>query len=59
MYLILQPNSLTNLSDQYRVVFSRDWVKYTNGSATTYPFTAHDTYVSAVQDRDQRNEQLR
>lgn len=59
MYIILQPNSQTNPSDKYRVVFNDDWMRYVNGATRTYAFTAFDTYDEAETVADEANRVLR
>ncbi|MEV1109964.1 hypothetical protein AB0I95_15110 [Micromonospora sp. NPDC049751] len=50
-YVILQPRSNTNTSDQYRVVDFDDWQQ----GGLLYGFTPHKTYEAAKQDADTRN----
>jgi hypothetical protein len=55
MHVVINPNSLTNDTPSYRVADYADWVKVTNGDATDYPYTPHDTYDAAAADANARN----
>ena len=49
-YVVLHPNSNSNPSSKFRVVFFSEWVE--NG---TYRYTAFDTFEAAYAYRDQKN----
>lgn len=47
-YVILNPHSLTNPSDRYRVVDYGDWNRHADGRSPSLPVvSAHDSYASA------------
>lgn len=59
-YVILQPYSLTNQSSDYKVVWDEDWIRYSNGVATTLAYAGrYDTYNEAQQARDDFNARLK
>lgn len=53
--VVLLPNSVTNSSDKYRVVWDGDWMHYANGARSSYAYTAYDTYDEAAAARDTMN----
>lgn len=53
--VVLHPNSNTNSSDKYRVVWDTDWMHFVNQASTSYAFTEHTTYQEAVAQRDTLN----
>lgn len=56
MFVILQPHSRTNDSDEYRVVDSVTWQKFANGAANAYAIASrHTKYADAVIARDRLN----
>jgi hypothetical protein len=53
--VVQQPNSNTNDSDKFRVVDFEGWIQFVNGAATSYAFTAHDTWEQAQAAADAGN----
>lgn len=57
-YVILQPNSNTNPTSQFRVVWDEDWAKYVNGAVPMLALAgSYATYEEAEEQRDKLNEQ--
>lgn len=55
-YVILQPHSLTNPSDNYRVVEADEWTGHSQGREATYAVRGEfSTYPEAEKHRDQLN----
>lgn len=55
-FVVLQPNSLTNHSDKYRVVDHKDWAAFANKAVKTIAIAGEfDTYPEAVAERDRLN----
>lgn len=55
-YIVLQPHSLTNPSNKYRVVYSEEWNAFANNQRTSIPFYASfDTPEEAEKCRDEMN----
>jgi hypothetical protein len=56
MFVILQPHSNTNPSDNYRVVDDVDWARYADGASNNLAFAGQfDDYDDAVTLRDEMN----
>lgn len=49
VYVVQQPNSLTNHTDRYAVTLNSDFVNALNGGGTTEP---HSTYTTAEEARE-------
>jgi hypothetical protein len=47
MYVILQPHSNTNPSENHRVVWNTDWQNFVNGAASSYAFTDFPSHADA------------
>lgn len=55
-HVILNPHSLTNPSDKYRVVEYGDWNRHADGRSVFLPVASeHDDYASAQQAADELN----
>ena len=54
-FIIIEPNTPGNDSDQYHVVDAVNYVRFRNGAITSYAFTAHATreLAKAALDRAQ------
>jgi hypothetical protein len=57
MYVIIQPRSLSNSSEKYRVVKFHQWMLALDGLASWYRFDEFDTLVEAKRARVAKNEQ--
>lgn len=57
-FVVQQPNSNTNPSDEYRVVHSTDFAQYINGAKSSLPvaFSSSD-YQAAGKKRDELNQE--
>lgn len=56
MFVILQPHSNTNPSDNYRVVDSSDWARYVNGASNSIALAGQfNNYDDALALRDDLN----
>jgi hypothetical protein len=53
--IVIQPHSLSNPTDKFRVTFYQDWLNYFNGATTSYAFTTCDTYEEAKTIREKLN----
>lgn len=56
MFIILQPHSRTNDSDEFRVVDAATWQRFANGAASSYAIASrHASYAEALIARDTLN----
>jgi hypothetical protein len=54
-FVVLQPHSSTNGSDQFRVVKYGTWQLFVNGEGASYPFMAFASYAEASEVADVAN----
>lgn len=59
MYIILEPHSRTNATDEYLIVDATAWQRFANGSATAYDvIRSHTSHIDARASRDELNSGL-